>query len=115
MPLHNDNFKAHGGFGMLSKYYSNDGVNAFMDTSLIKNVHFQKHDLVLGKMNQKFDIIICRNVLIYFDRPTQEKVINKLCKHIVKGGYLFLGHSESITGQNVPLKQIKPTIYQVIK
>jgi chemotaxis protein methyltransferase CheR len=62
-----------------------------------------------------FDFVFCRNVLIYFDRPTQEKVINKLCKHIVKGGYLFLGHSESITGQNVPLKQIKPTIYQVIK
>lgn len=60
-----------------------------------------------------FDFVFCRNVLIYFDRKTQEQVINKICKHIVKGGFLFLGHSESITGQNVPLKQIKPTIYQV--
>ncbi len=59
-----------------------------------------------------FDVIFCRNVLIYFDRETQEKVINKLCKHLKPNGYFFLGHSESITGINVPLKQIKPTIFR---
>jgi chemotaxis protein methyltransferase CheR len=59
-----------------------------------------------------YDIIFCRNVLIYFDRQTQEKVINKICRHLKKGGYLFLGHSESITGYNVPLKQLNPAIYQ---
>lgn len=61
-----------------------------------------------------FDLIFCRNVLIYFDRNTQEKVINSLCKHLKPGGYFFLGHSESATGLNVPLKQIKPTIFQKI-
>ena len=40
-----------------------------------------------------FDVIFCRNVLIYFDRETQEKVISKLCYHLRKGGYFFLGHS----------------------
>lgn len=59
-----------------------------------------------------FDIVFCRNVLIYFDRPTQEKVINKLCRHLKPGGYFFLGHSESVTGINVPLNQIKPTIFK---
>ena len=61
-----------------------------------------------------FDIIFCRNVLIYFDRPTQEKVINKLCRHLRPGGYFFLGHSESVTGINVPLKQIMPTVFKLI-
>jgi chemotaxis protein methyltransferase CheR len=61
-----------------------------------------------------FDLIFCRNVLIYFDRETQESVINKLCNQLKKGGYFFLGHSESISGYDVPLKQIKPTMYQKI-
>jgi chemotaxis protein methyltransferase CheR len=61
---------------------------------------------------EKFDVIFCRNVLIYFDRPTQEAVINKLCNHLVPGGYFFLGHSESATGMQVPLTPIKPTIFR---
>lgn len=63
---------------------------------------------------EAFDVIFCRNVLIYFDRETQEKVINKLCNNLRIGGYFFLGHSESITSMNVPLKQIKPTIFKKI-
>mgnify|MGYP006274738761 CR=1 FL=1 len=63
-------------------------------------------------INGEFDIIFCRNVLIYFDQFNQEKVINKLCRKLKVGGYFFLGHSESILGKNVPLKQIKPTIYK---
>lgn len=59
-----------------------------------------------------FDIIFCRNVLIYFDKETQEKVINKLCTRLRPGGYFLLGHSESITGMNVNLETIKPTIYR---
>lgn len=62
-------------------------------------------------VNEQFDIIFCRNVLIYFDRDTQEKVINKLCNHLRPGGFFFLGHSESITNIEVPLKQVKPTVY----
>lgn len=59
-----------------------------------------------------FDIIFCRNVIIYFDKPTQEKVINKLCSKLKPGGYFFLGHSESITSMNLPLEQVKPTVFQ---
>lgn len=61
-----------------------------------------------------FDIVFCRNTLIYFERETQEKVINKLCDHLKPGGYFILGHSESITNMNVPLKNIKPTIFRKI-
>jgi chemotaxis protein methyltransferase CheR len=66
-------------------------------------------------VNDQFDIIFCRNVLIYFDRETQERVINKLCNYLRPDGYFFLGHSESITNINVPLKQLKPTVYVRIK
>ncbi len=58
-----------------------------------------------------FDIIFCRNVLIYFDRPTQEEVIHKLTLNLRRGGYFFLGHSESVTNMDVPLRQIKPTVF----
>ena len=71
-------------------------------------------DEVYKDVPSDFDLIFCRNVLIYFDRPTQEKVIQKLCRHLRLGGYFFLGHSESISGYDVPLKQIKPTIFQKI-
>jgi len=63
-------------------------------------------------ITETFDVVFCRNVLIYFDRATQEKVINKLCSKLKSGGYFFLGHSESIMNMDVPLKQIKPTIFQ---
>ncbi|MBQ9471024.1 MAG: hypothetical protein IJU72_08755 [Bacteroidales bacterium] len=59
-------------------------------------------------------LVMCRNVLIYFDRATQEKVINKLCTRIRPNGYLMLGHSESILNMNLPLQQIKPTIYRKV-
>jgi chemotaxis protein methyltransferase CheR len=63
-------------------------------------------------INESFDIIFCRNVLIYFDRETQERVINKLCTKLKQDGIFFLGHSESITNFNVPLHQLKPTIFR---
>lgn len=65
-------------------------------------------------ITEKYDVIFCRNVLIYFDRETQEKVINKLCRHLVQGGYLFIGHSESMANMDVPLTNIKPTIFKKI-
>ncbi len=65
-------------------------------------------------INEYFDVIFCRNVLIYFDRPTQQKVINKLSTKLKTGGYFFLGHSESITGMEVPLVQLKPTVFMKV-
>ena len=59
-----------------------------------------------------FDLIFCRNVLIYFDRETQEKVISKLIKQLKPGGYFFIGHSESLSGMDLPLEHIKPTIFK---
>lgn len=59
-----------------------------------------------------YDIVFCRNVLIYFNRDIQEQVLGKLCLKLKTGGYLFIGHSESILGMDLPLVQIKPTIFK---
>ncbi|MFW5687294.1 MAG: CheR family methyltransferase [Bacteroidota bacterium] len=79
-----------------------------------KKASFQRLNFMDEKYNvqEMFDIIFCRNVLIYFDRPTQQMVINRLCRNLKPGGYFFLGHSESITGMQVPLLQLKPTIFR---
>lgn len=65
-------------------------------------------------VQEKFDVIICRNVIIYFDRQTQEGFLQRLCRHISAEGHLFLGHSETISGHNLPLKAVYPTVYRNI-
>lgn len=59
----------------------------------------------------KFDFIFCRNVMIYFDRPTQEALVNRYYDTLNHGGYLFIGHSESLSGVNHSFEYVKPTIY----
>lgn len=61
---------------------------------------------------EEFDAIFCRNVIIYFDRPTQETLLSRLCGHLSAGGHLFLGHSETLSGYNLPLKTVYPTVYR---
>jgi chemotaxis protein methyltransferase CheR len=58
------------------------------------------------------DIIFLRNVIIYFDKQTQNSIIHRLCKHLRSGGYLFIGHSETLFNMDLPVKQIVPTIYR---
>lgn len=57
-------------------------------------------------------IIFCRNVIIYFDRKTQENLLSRFCGCLAKDGHLFIGHSESITGMNLPVTQVAPTVYR---
>ena len=58
-----------------------------------------------------FDVIFCRNVMIYFDRPTQEALVGYLAERLVPGGYLMVGHSESLSGIKHALRLIQPAIY----
>ena len=60
---------------------------------------------------QRFHLIFCRNVMIYFDRPTQETLIGKLTEHLEPGGHLLVGHSESLSGIRHSLRQLQPAIY----
>jgi chemotaxis protein methyltransferase CheR len=64
-------------------------------------------------LDQDVDVIFCRNVLIYFDKPTQKAVVERLASHLRPGGYLLLGHSESMAGSGVSgIAQVVPTIFQ---
>ena len=63
-------------------------------------------------IGQQADLIFCRNVLIYFDKPTQKQVVSRLVDCLVPGGYLFVGHSESIAGFDLPLTSVGNTIFQ---
>jgi chemotaxis protein methyltransferase CheR len=76
---------------------------------------------VFGKLNLmresypfqgKFDIIFCRNVMIYFDKQTQHNLVMRLCRYLDEDGYLLIGHSESLMGADLPLKNVSTAIYK---
>jgi chemotaxis protein methyltransferase CheR len=75
-----------------------------------RRLNFMDEDFGL---RETFDMIFCRNVLIYFERMTQEKLLRKFCDRLAPDGYLFLGHSETLTGMDLPLRSIAPTIYRI--
>jgi len=58
------------------------------------------------------EVIFCRNVIIYFDRSTQLRVLQKLALHLAPGGYFFAGHSESLQGMDLPLNPVAPSVYR---
>jgi chemotaxis protein methyltransferase CheR len=57
-------------------------------------------------------VIFCRNVMIYFDKPTQEELVARLAKALVPGGYLIVGHSEGLTGVSHNLQMVQPSVYR---
>ena len=59
-----------------------------------------------------FHVIFCRNVMIYFNKPTQEALVNRFASCLEPGGYLLIGHSESLTGLKHPYKYVKPAVYR---
>jgi len=63
-------------------------------------------------LREQIDIIFCRNVIIYFDRPTQERLLNKFHAHLAPHGHIFMGHSETLNGLDVPLDMVHPTVYR---
>jgi chemotaxis protein methyltransferase CheR len=64
------------------------------------------------ELGERFDLIFCRNVMIYFDRDIQQRVLSLLERHLAPGGYLFISHSESLNGISHGLRWVAPAIYQ---
>lgn len=81
---------------------------------LRSKVEFKRINLIddVAGIDADFDLIFCRNVLIYFDKATQEMVLRKLLSKLRRGGYLFIGHSESVHHLNLSVQQVKPTIFR---
>jgi chemotaxis protein methyltransferase CheR len=74
-----------------------------------RRLNFMEDDYGLA---EKADAIFCRNVIIYFDRPTQERILNKLSHHLVPRGYMFVGHAETLHDMNLPLAPVAPALYR---
>ena len=66
------------------------------------------------KVGEPMHMIFCRNVLIYFDKPTQAKVLTRLCDCLLPGGFLYVGHSETVTGISLPVRQVANTVFKKI-
>jgi chemotaxis protein methyltransferase CheR len=81
---------------------------------LRERVQFRHQNLVQWPypFTDRFQVIFCRNVMIYFDRPTQEQLIARLRDQLTPGGHLFVGHSESLVGLEHGLKCVRPSIYR---
>lgn len=79
-----------------------------------------KQEVIFKKFNlmdpfpyrEPFDLIFCRNVMIYFNQATKNRLVGKFCDALKPGGYLFIGHSETIQRDGVQLKYIAPSIFQ---
>jgi chemotaxis protein methyltransferase CheR len=74
----------------------------------------QLNFLEAGDLRERFDVIFCRNVMIYFDHDIQQRVVSLLERHLVPGGYLFISHSESLNGISHGLRWVAPAIYQQV-
>jgi chemotaxis protein methyltransferase CheR len=83
---------------------------------LRERVRFRRLNFMDGDfgMREPMDVIFCRNVVIYFDRPTQERLIRRFCGHLIDGGYLFMGHSETVHGMDLPVAPVAPTVYRKV-
>lgn len=81
---------------------------------LAEKVHFRQMNLLEDTPPGKdlYQFIFCRNVMIYFDHPTQQELVQRLAKRLVPGGYLLVGHSESLTAIQHGLIMMKPAIYR---
>lgn len=103
----------------LLRRYFQKGTGAYEGQFRVKNnlrdhVQFRRVNLIEWPypFKEKFHAIFCRNVMIYFDRKTQEQLIPKLAEQLLPGGHLFVGHSESLVGIEHGLECLKPSVYR---
>lgn len=96
------------------KFSDETGISYMVRPTVRSLIQFKRFNLMdhVFPFKRKFDFIFCRNVMIYFDKPTQQKLIEKYYNVLADGGYLLIGHSESLTGVSHRFKYIQPTIYR---
>jgi chemotaxis protein methyltransferase CheR len=96
MEVNSKNYARYQGSRSLEYYYKEVGGEAVIHKSLLESVSYRKHDLVQGLVFSKFDLILCRNVMIYFNQSLQNTVLYKLHESLFKYGYLAIGSKESL-------------------
>ncbi|HCQ89759.1 MULTISPECIES: CheR family methyltransferase [unclassified Clostridium] len=81
---------------LMNKYFQKEGNNYLINNNIKRMVSFKRHDLILDNYDSNFDVIVCRNVVIYFNQDVKDKIYDKFSKSLKKGGILFVGATESI-------------------
>lgn len=84
-----------------------------IDDNLKYNIRFRKHNLMEALTEaSRFDLIFCRNVMIYFDRASRQQLVARLEESLNPGGYLFIGHAELLSRDETTLEQVYPSVYR---
>ncbi|KAA9385416.1 protein-glutamate O-methyltransferase CheR [Neorhizobium galegae] len=103
---------------MMSKYVMRSSDSRRQEVRISPKLRSRVGFARLNLMDNAYPIgdpmhmIFCRNVLIYFDKPTQQHVLSRLCEALLPGGYLFIGHSETVTGFDLPIRQVANTVFK---
>ncbi|MCM8531443.1 MAG: protein-glutamate O-methyltransferase CheR [Lentisphaeraceae bacterium] len=98
-----------------NNYFTKVNNTYVVKNEIKKDVKFTKVNLVKPfSFKKKFHIVFCRNVMIYFDQPTKDDLISRFYQWIEPGGYLFIGHSETIPRETCPFKYIMPAVYRKV-
>jgi chemotaxis protein methyltransferase CheR len=78
-----------------------------------RGIEYRRLNLIeIDTIDETFDVVFCRNVMIYFDKAVQQRVVTMLERHLAPGGYLFIAHSESLNGLEHGLKWMAPAVYR---
>jgi chemotaxis protein methyltransferase CheR len=96
-------------------YFTKSGPDCYTVSNTIRNeVVYRAFNLMdaVFPFKKKFHVIFCRNVMIYFDMPTKEALIQKFYESTEPGGYLFIGHAESINRETTKYKYVMPAVYR---
>ncbi|MGP1271770.1 MAG: CheR family methyltransferase [Phycisphaerales bacterium] len=91
------------------RYFKQDGMFFDLDPTVRSMVNFEKHNLkdrFAAKRHGRWDVIFCRNVMIYFDDDMKKQVVQMFYDQLADDGYLFIGHSESLRSLGVPFQQV---------
>lgn len=99
----------------LDKYFIEDNDKYIIDSKIKSKVIFKRHDLILDNYEKDFDLIVCRNVIIYFKDEVKQKIIEEFIKSLKLGGLLFVGATESINTYKIcGLEKLAPFIYKKV-
>lgn len=96
---------------ILKKYFVSEGGEFRIQLNLTNKVEFLVHNL-LEPHKKSFDIVFLRNVLIYFDRSEQERILSHVANTLSERGKLIIGESESLTGLKTPFRFVEPLVYE---
>ncbi len=99
----------------IKRYFRQTGPDGFTIAPELRSaVEFERANLIEPIEDQHhYPLIFCRNMMIYFDKATQEKLVQQLARRLEPGGHLFIGHSESLMGAAHPLEYVQPAIYRL--